>query len=607
MADYTKSSTSSPWNTAADWLLFSKPPVLGQMRQGRLLAAILLFMELLTLVVTIVTLTLKPVGAASTVSGTALTYGAVLLVVWALIYFLNRRGATTVAGFMLSVVLLVIATLLIAQTGPMTATALSIAVPVIVAGFFGPPFAAIVMALLAGAAYFFLNIRIEPEYTHNVLSGGAAAQTLLVYANLFFVAVIAWLFSRTAHEAFQESQQLNLTIVEQRHEMEARLQTQTRQLQATASVARTVAGARNLDQLLEDIVRLIRETFGYYHVQVFLIDEDDSYAILRQSTGDAGRALLARGHRLSVGSLSVIGQVTGSGQPVIAQDTDIDFVRRRSELLPLTRSEMAIPLVVSNQVIGALDLHSAEPGAFDAEMIPTFRTLADQLAVAIKNAQLFETAEDNLRELRELSRTATQRSWADFLAETRLEERRQVHGSESKALEIHRSRVVERVLGSGSVIVSTGNDGRKAFLAAPIVVRNEVVGVLGVEPDDTREWSQEDIMLIQGIAERTALAAENARLYLQAQRAANREYLINTIAARLQRAPSLALLLESAARELSQALGTDQVYAEISMDQPLATKAQTVSDNTKEASTTRGTTGSEGEKSEPDKSEEVRA
>ncbi|MBN1427966.1 MAG: GAF domain-containing protein [Anaerolineae bacterium] len=607
MTDNKTSPNPSFWKNAIDWLLRSQSPASGQARQGRLLAVVLILTELLTLIAAIVAHNVNSIDLAVRISGITISYGIVLTVVWVFLYILNRRGLTTAAGMLLSVALLSLSIALVEQTGPMTATALSITVPVIVAGFFGPPFSAVVVAILAGTAYFVLNLRIEPEYTHTIFAGGASSQTLLVYVNLFFVAVISWLFSRTMRQAFQESSKLNLAIVEQRHEMEARLQTQTRQLQATTSVARTVAGARNLDQLMEDIVRLIRETFGYYHVQVFLVDAEESYAVLRQSTGDVGKALLARGHRLPVGSLSVIGQVTASSRPVIARDTDTDFIHRRNELLPLTRSEMAIPLIVGNQVIGALDLQSVEPDAFEEEMFPTFRALADQLAVAIKNAQLFEMAEENLRELSELSRTTTHRSWIDFLSETRQEERRQVHGVESKAMEIHRSRVVERVLGSGSVIVSSGADGRKAFLAAPIVVRNEVVGVIGVEPDDTREWSQDDLLLIQGIAERAALAVENARLYLQAQRAANREYLINTIASRLQRAPSLALLLESATRELSQALGTDNVYAEISMDHPISQSGKNVSDSNKDAETAREEKGPTDERPISGKSEEVRA
>jgi GAF domain-containing protein len=231
---------------------------------------------------------------------------------------------------------------------------------------------------------------------------------------------------------------------------------------------------------------------------------------------------------------------------------------------------MAIPLIVAERVIGALDLQSLEPDAFDADTIPTLQALADQLAIAIENARLFEQTQENLRELRELSRDTTRESWAEFLNELHGEERSFVYGPETKTLATMRSQVVERILTAGATIVSNGKDGRQSFIAAPLVVRNEVIGIIGVEPDGPREWTRDDLQLIEGIAERTAAAIENARLYIQAQRAADRERLINTISSRLQRSPSLALLLENAVRELGEVLGTDNVYAEINVDRPLA-------------------------------------
>jgi GAF domain-containing protein len=275
--------------------------------------------------------------------------------------------------------------------------------------------------------------------------------------------------------------------------------------------------------------------------------------------------------------MSVIGQVTSTGQPVIARDTDHDALHRHNELLPDTRSEMALPLAIGDRVIGALDLQSIKPDAFEVGTIPTLQALADQFALAIQNARLFQQAEENLRELRDLNTETTRRSWAEFLSEASEAEIRQSYGTETKALAERRSHIAERVLSAGSVIISTGADGDPTFLAVPVVVRNEVVGVLGVEPNGPREWTQADMSLMEGIAQRTALAVENARLYIEAQRAARREHMVSTIVERLQRAPSLSLLLESATRELAEALGTDNVYAEISIDQPMAHRRKQVS------------------------------
>jgi GAF domain-containing protein/cbb3-type cytochrome oxidase subunit 3 len=578
MAEYDKNSLQPGWLRTAGWLIKTKVDHAAQARQGRLAAVILLIGLILALGALIAGGLIRFANLEPTAASTLLARLGVLIVPFGVLYFLNRRGLTTLAGVLLALVLLGLSFWLLRSTGPQTPNAIVLVVPVIIVSLLVPPLWTIAVTSLAGVGYFVVNLMASPTYMTDLFQGGPATQTGLVYINLALVAVLLWLLSRTAQQAIQESQQLSLTLVEQREELEHRLVIQTRQLQATTTVAHAVAGARDPDQLLEDIVRLVRETFGYYHVQVFLVDEGEGYAILRQSTGEVGQALLSQGHRLAVGSLSVIGQVTSRGQPVIARDTDKDVVHRRNELLPLTRSEMAIPLMIGDRVIGALDMQSLEPDAFGEDMMPTFQALADQLAVAIENARLYEQTQENLRELRELSQDMTQRTWAEFLAETRQQERLQIYGQDTKLLQSHRSRIVERVLNAGNLITSTGRDGALTFIAAPIVVRNEVVGVLGVEPGATREWTQEDVQLLQNIADRTAMAVEKARLYFQAQRAAERERLINAIASRLQRAPTLALLLESAARELAQALGTDNVYAEISVETPLTHTRKSVSD-----------------------------
>jgi GAF domain-containing protein len=607
MSDSMSHPVQTLWQRIVGWLIKSHPTKPAQARQAKLAAVILLAGEALTLVALVTGFILRANSSDPTLLGDYLLRGGILAVLLLVLFVINRRGLTTLAGIGLSVFLLILAFSLLITSGPLTPNAVALVVPVIVAGLFGPPISAIVIALLAGLAYLSLNLYARPDYLTSFFKDGEVLQTILVYFNLAIVALMSWLFSRMARQALEESQELSLALVAQRNELEARIVVQTRQFQATTTVVRAIAGTRDLDQLLQNIVRLVRETFGYHHVQVFLVDEATEYAILRQSTGEAGLTLLQQGHRLPVGSMSVIGQVTASRRPVIASDTDADFVHRRDELLPGTRSEIALPLAIGERVIGALDMQSLEPNTFDETMLPTFQALADQLAVAIENARLFEQAQANLREFRELSRDVTQRSWADFLAESREEERHQIHGPEPKGLQVHRSRVIERVLGSGSIVVSTGKDGRQAFIAAPIVVRNEVIGVLGIEPDDVREWTQEDLHLLQRIAERTALAVENARLYLQTQRAAERERLISDIATQLQRAPNLALLLESAAQELSQALGTDNVYAEISLEHPLAHSRKQVSATEEEGDTEETGATTVEDMPAPDEPEEARA
>ncbi|HMK09359.1 MAG TPA: GAF domain-containing protein [Anaerolineales bacterium] len=170
--------------------------------------------------------------------------------------------------------------------------------------------------------------------------------------------------------------------------LEARVAERTQQVRTAAEVARAVTSTPNLDDLLRRAVELIRDRFGYYHVTIFLLDDEGARAVVRESTGEVGQLLKARGHSLPVGSPSIIGWVTANNQGRIATDVARDPIHLKNELLPETRSEAAVPLQVSGRVFGALDVQSKESNAFSAEALEVLQALADQLSTAIQNAQL---------------------------------------------------------------------------------------------------------------------------------------------------------------------------------------------------------------------------
>jgi len=170
--------------------------------------------------------------------------------------------------------------------------------------------------------------------------------------------------------------------------LEARVEERTRQVRTAADVARAATSITNLDDLLRRAVELIRDRFGYYHVTIFLLDESGQQAVVRESTGDVGALLKARGHSLAVGSQSIIGWVTANNQGRIATDVGRDPIHLKNELLPETRSEAAVPLQVAGRVLGALDVQSKEPNAFRPEDMEVLQALADQLSAAIQNARL---------------------------------------------------------------------------------------------------------------------------------------------------------------------------------------------------------------------------
>ncbi|NDJ55298.1 MAG: GAF domain-containing protein, partial [Chloroflexi bacterium] len=187
--------------------------------------------------------------------------------------------------------------------------------------------------------------------------GGALLVTLLVSALSIVLATIQEQDRSTIQQQARD-------ITRYGEELENEIDQRTQRILATAEVARAITGTRDLDTLLRRVVNLIIDNLDFYHAQVFLVDEKGTTAVLRASTGPAGKQLLEQRHQMPVGSRSVIGQVTERGTPVITRDSDTDVLHRRNELLPLTRSELALPLRVESRIIGALDIQSTNPNAF---------------------------------------------------------------------------------------------------------------------------------------------------------------------------------------------------------------------------------------------------
>lgn len=294
---------------------------------------------------------------------------------------------------------------------------------------------------------------------------------------------------------------------------EAVIKDRTRQLEITAQMGRVIAAETDLERLMNITVDMIRDRLGYYHAQVFLIDDLNQFAVLRASTGEAGRALLARQHKLEVGSTSVIGRVTDSGRPVLAADTADSPVHKRNELLPDTRAELAVPLRIGDQIIGALDIQSVNAEAFDEGTISVLQTVADQLAVAIRNAQLFSEREGLLNTSLGLTRMLTRESWREYA------ENRTVENPAGYEYDLSAVRPIDEPNGGGATGggATTNGGGNGSALRMPIEVRGEEIGALEAELDENSQLGEAERDLVAQVLDRMALALDNARLFNQTQ------------------------------------------------------------------------------------------
>jgi GAF domain-containing protein len=316
----------------------------------------------------------------------------------------------------------------------------------------------------------------------------------------------------------------------------ADLARRTAQLEAAATVARRAAEIRDLDTLLNETVRLISDRFGFYHAGIFLVDEAGEYAVLRAASSEGGQRMLARGHRLAVGKVGIVGYVAGTGKPRIALDVGADAVFFDNPDLPLTRSEMALPLKVGERVIGVLDVQSVEPAAFTEEDVSVLQTLADQVALAIENARLLEESRRALEELERLYGGRAREAW-------------QVWAALRPAAYRYTGVDVEPL--PAPVPLTGEGDGRQ--LAVPIRLWGQAIGtVLLKRTEEQPPWSPEERRLAEEMGEQIALALENARLIAETESRAARERLLSEMTSRLTRSLDMDALLEVAVRELAR-------------------------------------------------------
>ncbi len=344
-------------------------------------------------------------------------------------------------------------------------------------------------------------------------------------------------------------------------DQESRLEETVRDLQATQEVSRFAATQRDLQPLMDDVVALIVNVFpNIYHAQIFLIDVDREFAVLRASTGEAGRQLLSRGHRLGVGSVSVIGQVTEEGRVVVARDTGESEVHQRNEFLLDTRAELAIPLRFGEQIIGALDVQSKLSDSFTTDQITLLQTMSDQIAIAIENTRLYQESIRRLEELESANKEATRRAWREYLNYQRQRVLTSKAGTYTAADHVTlRQKAIET---QEPAIGATTERNTRPF-AVPIKLRGQIIGAVDWEVPES-EFNNEKVQLAVELVSRLAITLDNARLFQSSQRAIDRERLVNEITSKLTGYTDIEEILRTAVREVGQALRAPQV--EISLN-----------------------------------------
>jgi GAF domain-containing protein len=329
---------------------------------------------------------------------------------------------------------------------------------------------------------------------------------------------------------------------------------QSQQLQAAAEIAKLSAESEDLDALLGEATQLIKDRFGFYHVSVFLIDNTGAWAELAASTGAAGQALLARRHKLAVGSASIVGWVTANRMPRVSPNVKEDPFYFENPALSETQSEMAVPLMVGQRLIGALDVQSSKADAFGEGDIRVVEAIAGDLAFAIDHARLSHEQQEQLFELEGDVQDRIRQSWTKFV---RGGMPSVIHlGAAGEAGDASAFSGTSQASRLGKTVIS--DDGREVVV--PVRVRGETIATIGArKPSENETWADEDVALIEAVAGQAALAMETARQYAEEQRRVAELEVVNRVSQAASQLLRVDSLLRMVGRQIIQVMGQTDV------------------------------------------------
>ncbi|MBI3162557.1 MAG: GAF domain-containing protein [Chloroflexi bacterium] len=323
-------------------------------------------------------------------------------------------------------------------------------------------------------------------------------------------------------------------------------------LKAVAGVGKGVTSFRDLSELLQQTTYLIHENFGYYHVGIFLLDEYKEYAVLRATNSEGGRRMLERKHQLKVGETGIVGYVTQHARARIALDVGMDAVYFDNPDLPDTRSEMALPLVVGGQILGALDVQSTEAQAFTEDDSATLQILAEQIAVAIQNANLFAETEKALDTARAAYSELSREAWGKILRNQQRIGFIATPGATNQTSADTHEPGIAKAYETGALVVGSDN----LTISIPVKVRGQTIGAIRMKKAEIAEaWTQEETNLAIALSDQLSGALESARLYRESQQRGARESLVSDISARISAVSNTDAIVRETVQELGQALG----------------------------------------------------
>lgn len=346
----------------------------------------------------------------------------------------------------------------------------------------------------------------------------------------------------TVDESVSEKKQLENAA--RKHQVE--LETRMEQVRMSSNAIRSVANAENVIELLDTIAKLISEKFGYYHVGVFILDEQKRNAFAQASSSAIGAELLGRAFRLSPDKTDPLSSVVTANQPAVMSDAEPKSFFRDANF-PLTRSRMILPLAIRHDVIGLLDIHSDQSQAISTHDAEIMQTLADLTAISFENIRLITETKSLISQLEINTAIQTKRTWTKLTSK------------QKPAYQYTPAGV--RPIFSPDKRVEAGD------LLVPLMLQGQKIGTIKLKrKGNASHWSEREQVLVEKIADQVALALENSRLVEEAQRNALQDQMIANISTQIRETLDIEAVIRTASTELRRVF--DLKEAEIVVGPP---------------------------------------
>jgi GAF domain-containing protein len=314
-------------------------------------------------------------------------------------------------------------------------------------------------------------------------------------------------------------------------------------LNAVVDTSRSMLSTMGFEQLLPLIVQMLGRHFKFYHVGLYLLDEQKQRAVLVASNSEGGQRMIERGQQLSLREHSLVEFALRTGQAQIANDSRSDIRWVSTPELPNTQAELVLPLTSAQLVIGALDFQADHKMEFSEEYVSILHILADLVTIALQNSILYDKTQRTIREADVSSRQISAREWSSWV------ESIQARGYRFDGIR------TEPVKGTDGSLPA-----QKRIQNIPIRLRGRTIGALKIKlSEGSPDWTEDDHAIAEATAERAALAMEGARLLDEAKRRAAREAFLSAMAAKLGASFRLDSILRDTVQELGQTLENSTV------------------------------------------------